>query len=195
MPRVFEAAIAVLLMTAGCVGYPTSDGQPPRSASATSYETRSPLVGTWQLLTFEVVRPSGETLPILFLGGRAGTGVIIYSADGWMSVQIAGAARPSVEADDPTRRDHPPERGAAVANSYYAYYGRYEIDPAARTVRHFIAQALHPDEAGRTYERRYEIEGDVLTLSAPPVQVEGEQRFARLRWRRVAAAAGGSIVN
>jgi hypothetical protein len=146
---------------------------------------QSPLVGSWLLVKAESVRPDGTTLPLGMLGGRNQTGIVMYSADGWMSTHIAAAERPKVSRDDPAPRSHPPERGAAVANSYYGYYGRYEANPAAGTVKHYVTQALHPDEIGQEYERRFKVEGDLLTLSTPPNLVEGEQRFNRLTWRRV----------
>lgn len=154
--------------------------------------SQSPLVGAWQLVDAVSVREDGSVHPLMMLGGRGLTGTIIYGADGWMSVQMAGASRPHVAADDPRRRDHPPERGAAIANSYYAYYGRYSVDPAEGMVRHYVTQALHPDEVGRTYERRFSMNGDTLTLTTPNSTFNGITGHNRLVWRRMPGGAPSS---
>lgn len=154
--------------------------------SMATIQAQSPLVGSWELVKSETVRPNGESLPFIIMkGGENPTGIVMYNPDGWMSVQIGGAGRPVITKDDPDGRDYNAERAQAVVGSYYGYYGRFETDPAAGKVRHIVKQALHPDEVGQTYERRFRIEGDLLMLMTPSYEAEGEQRFNRLSWRRV----------
>lgn len=173
------AALAIALASASA-----GVAQPARSEAP---RADTPLVGSWELVKGEVVGPNGQSRPLLFIkGGENPSGLLIYSGDGWMSAQIAGANRPQNSRDNPNGRNYQPEVGAAILASYYGYYGRYEVDEAKHLVRHFVSQALHPDEIGQTYERHYEIKGDLLTLSTPSYEDEGEKRFNRLTWRRVA---------
>ena len=68
---------------------------------------------------------------------------------------------------------------------YYAYYGRYQVDAARGIVRHFIQGSLLPQEVGVTYERRFTLDGDRLSLmTAEPSIVNGEKRFNRLVFKR-----------
>src|SRR3954464_7622979 len=60
---------------------------------STSQETlRGKLVGTWKLVSVESVRAGGDALP-LWLGPKP-VGLIMYLADGFMSVQMMRDPRP-----------------------------------------------------------------------------------------------------
>lgn len=168
-------AMAVLLLLGGCATVPSAQA-PPDSAL---------LVGAWSLVSATQVRADGTNAPSRIVEGAGhATGSLVYSPDGTVSVQIAGHPRPtfmrSAEATDPDAA-----AGASLLRSYYAYFGRYEVDPAKRTVRHFVTTSLLSGENGRTYERRYRLEGDELTLDTMPALVGGESVFNRLLWRRV----------
>ena len=96
--------------------------------------------------------------------------------------------------DPPARWAHQSPGDADVAerahafDRYYAYFGRYAVDPGQGVVTHYVEGSLEPSEVGVTYERRFRLEGDRLILTATPFMFMGEQRFNRLVWQRVAAA-------
>jgi hypothetical protein len=141
------------------------------------------VVGAWRLLSIATVRPDGEE--VTDWAGPKPTGILMYAADGYMSVHIVR--------DPPARWSYAePERAplaerAQAFDRYYGYFGRFAVDPGRGVVTHFVEGSLQPNEVGLTYERQFRIEGDRLLLTATPFTFNGERRFNRLVWQRVKA--------
>ena len=136
------------------------------------------LVGRWKLVALEAVRPSGE---VIREWGPNPTGYLSYDASGFVSVQFMRDPR----AAKPSRALTPDERSEAF-ESYYAYYGRFEVDDHEKSVTHHIQGSLRPYEVGADLKRFFTLSGDRLDLSTPPQQLEsGEPRVYRLSWERV----------
>jgi lipocalin-like protein len=162
---------------------------PSRSAGAGSVTQvttgRSSVVGAWRLLSIATVRPNGEE--VTDWAGPKPSGILIYAADGYMSVQVVR--------DPPARWSYSAPEQAPVAerarafDRYYGYFGRFAVDLARGVVTHFVDGSLQPNEVGLTYERQLRLEGDRLLLTATPFTFNGEQRFNRLVWQRVAPPA------
>jgi hypothetical protein len=171
--------MAAVLLFEGCT---TVHGIP-------SPPDRALLVGAWSLVSAIQVRANGTTAPSRVVdGAEHASGSLVYSSEGTVSVQIAGGPRPTfvrnAEAPAPDAAV-----GASLLSTYYAYFGRYEVDAKNGTVKHFVTTSLFSGENGRTYDRRYTIEGDRLTLDTAPTLVGRERVFNRLIWRRVPAQA------
>jgi len=136
------------------------------------------LVGRWTLVALEAVRPNGE---VVREWGPNPTGYLSYDASGFVSVQFMRdprAAKPSRELTPDERRD--------AFESYYAYYGRFEVDDKEGSVTHHIQGSLRPYEVGTDLKRYFKLSGDRLDLSTPPQQLEtGEPRVYRVSWKRV----------
>ena len=136
------------------------------------------LVGRWKLVALEAVRPNGE---VIREWGPNPTGYLSYDASGFVSVQFMRdprAAKPSRELTADERSD--------AFESYYAYYGRFEVDDQEGSVTHRIQGSLRPYEVGADLKRFFKLSGDRLDLSTPPQQLEsGEPRVYRVSWDRV----------
>ena len=143
--------------------------------------TKEALLGTWQIVSVETVRPSGESL-IEWMGARP-SGWIIYNTSGHMSVQLMRDPRPQFTV--PGYRNAPEREKAAALDGYYAYFGTYEMNIEAGTITHHVIGSLRPNEVGSKLTRQVRLEGGRLTLTTPPFNQEGEQRFNRLVWERV----------
>lgn len=82
---------------------------------------------------------------------------MIYDASGWMSVQIAGQPRPTMEVPGsrPTLNGVPEvaQLKAAVLDTYYAYGGTWEYDEATSKVTHHVESSLIPGEAGLSHSQ------------------------------------------
>jgi hypothetical protein len=137
------------------------------------------VLGAWRIRDAETVSvTTGESRP--WLGRpRPYSGMIVYLPNGFMSVQI-GAARPparvgasfgTVSVDDKI----------AYADTWYAYYGRFEIDERQSLVRHFVEGSLFAFETGATLVRAVSLENGVLTLRT----VGPGDTFNRLVWTRL----------
>lgn len=73
----------------------------------------------------------------------------------------------------------------AAATSYFAYAGRYTLDPQTAIVIHHLQFSLLPNWVGGQQARHIECPSeDLLVLSGDPAPLNGKQQVARLRWRR-----------
>lgn len=131
--------------------------------------TTADFVGTWELVSIEAQTEPGEWVPAsLPLAGEP-VGIIMYDDNGNMAVQITGNPRSQESpADNPE-----------IVNGYVAYYAKYEVDSAARTVTHHRRNHLNPEIGNLSVVRYFAFEDDVLTLTVAPDQQ------LRLNWIRV----------
>ena len=110
-------------------------------------------------------------------------GLFIFGEDGYTTVQIINPERPSAALD--TASD---DELRALARTYLAYFGTYDVDPATKKIVVHTTSDLNPMNTGVDQIRYYEIDGDLLYLQPPPSATSGQQ--SRITWRRVRAPAG-----
>jgi hypothetical protein len=115
----------------------------------------------------------------------------MYGHDGYMSVAFMSAGRPAFTSKD--LRGGTVEEKALAVDTYTSYCGRYELR-GDRLVHH-IEVSLFPNWTGQDHERFYAFDGDTLTLSTPPLPLEGFEQTAHLVWRRCAQAGDAGSVN
>lgn len=145
--------------------------------------TTDQLVGTWQLQRW-LCRYEDGTATEPF--GAGAEGLLLYSADGWMSACIMASGRPRLSAANP--REAPQGERAAAFDGYFSYAGRWRI--VEGRVQHEVTLALNPGMVGTLQLRDAELAGSGLTLSAAE-PVRGGTRLHRLVWRRPASGTGG----
>jgi len=139
------------------------------------------LVGRWRLVTWEITDGWGHVVRPL---GDDADGLLIYAADGSMAVQIVASDRPRLGTADPLGGSE--QQRAAAYSTCLAYSGRYEI--RADTIVHTVDVSLFPDWTGAEQVRLFELDGDGLTLRAPPIAADGTTVTVELRWARDAFA-------
>jgi hypothetical protein len=136
----------------------------PRVTDQATDETRAAsrrLAGAWSLLECaEILQDGSKRLPL----GDGALGQVIYTADGRMSAQLVRAGRPAFASDD--FRAAPVDVAAGAFQQYFGYFGRYEVDPVAGTVTHFIEGAWFPNLENKVQVRTFRLEGDRLILEA-----------------------------
>jgi hypothetical protein len=138
----------------------------------------NPLVGTWRLLSWENRSADGTiTYPL----GRQAVGLIVYTADGYMSVAIMRADREPFAAGDLLGGSS--EEKARAAESYVSYCGRYEFRDDS--VIHHVELSLFPNWSGVAQERLVEVTDKRLTLRTRPLLLDGIEQSARLVWERM----------
>jgi hypothetical protein len=136
------------------------------------------VVGSWRLKRWETVAADGRvTCPL----GPDAVGYLIYTVDGYMSVAMMRAARPSFTGDD-LLAGTPVERAAAAAG-YVGYSGHYEVGDGV--IVHHVAVSLFPNWVGTDQRRFAEVAGNELTITTGPLRIGGET-ISRLVWERVA---------
>ena len=154
------------------------------AANARSQTLREQLIGAWRMVDAETVDvATGASSPI---SGKRGpySGLIVYLANGLMSVQFAsqrGAGRASVGRDQLTA-----DEKSAYFETYFGYFGKFEVDEQARLVRHQPEGSILQSQVGRTLVRWIKIDGDLLTLTTEDRRQKATgSTFDRLTWRRI----------
>jgi len=136
------------------------------------------LVGTWKLVSFEFRTADGQANHPF---GPDPVGYIIYSEDGYVAVTFMHADRPPFAAGDLS--DGTGDEKVAAIDTYLSYCARYEV--REESVMHHVVVSLFPNWAGIDQERFFELEGNRLLLSTPPILVAGIQQTAHLILHRV----------
>ena len=133
------------------------------------------VVGRWSLVSWEI-RPANG--PVKYPLGEAPKGMLMYTADGYMSVLFMAASRPRIGwSGQEAPVEAVPDDIAAAYNSAVAYCGRYEVqgDKVIHHVEIGISNAIlgpgttakaprrmHP---GTDLVRTFSLKGSELHLS------------------------------
>lgn len=128
------------------------------------------IVGTWRLVTFEDVE-NGKTIRRF---GDKPIGLFVYTADGYVSIQIANPANPACIApakkNGPGRKDDTslpactPEQAQTLLDGTVLYWGTYTVDQAAGEVIHHVISDQSNGYAGTAQHRPFKLEGDRLEI-------------------------------
>ena len=136
------------------------------------------LIGTWHLVSSEFRHTNGEvTYPI----GQNAVGLLIYTAEGYMAVQLMRTDRPAFASDDVFQGT--PEEIRAAYEGFTAYFGTYTVDDTAGKVTHNVQGHLFPNRIGSTVTREFTLVDQCLTLRAT-VRRDGRPLTALLIWAR-----------
>ena len=143
---------------------------------------KNELLGTWKLLSYIEMPTSGTDS--LFPFGNAPTGILIYSPDGYMSVQIAKEKRLHYERGDKLLAED--AELADAAKSYVAFFGNYKVDNMNAVLSYFIKGSLFPNWKGQLQQRKIDFDGDVLYMnSMEPILSNGQMVNSYMTWQRV----------
>ena len=120
-------------------------------------------VGSWRLESWTTAegaaRCGGEARP---------TGQIMYSLDGHMSAQLgcpepttaaSGGGEETADGEDDEELTVEEAR-RQMTRRHFSYYGRYTVDPDARTVTHHVLGSVSPGWVGEDRIRSYSFETD-----------------------------------
>ncbi|HEX6387442.1 MAG TPA: lipocalin-like domain-containing protein [Anaerolineae bacterium] len=142
--------------------------------------SKEQFVGTWQLIDAQARLANGK---VLHPYGQNPAGMLIYDANGHMSVQLMDADRQTFAVADKSRGTV--EEMKAAIEKYEAYFGTYDIDEEGKVVRHHASGSLLPNWTGTDQVRFYEFSGNRLTLSTAEIPYSGTTLVGRLTWERV----------
>ena len=145
---------------------------------------KAKLLGAWQLQIYGVLI-DGEPRPGVL--GENPVGLLMYTADGYMSALMMSADRPVLRAPSLAAAD---DAGAlAAARSCIAYSGRFDV--IGDQVQHHVMNAVLPDWVGQTLVRSIGWEDGRLILSPPDEWTSSGKRVQRaLTWRRADTGLG-----
>jgi Lipocalin-like domain len=173
---VVAVVVASLLWTSGLT-----------AGQATQPSERRNLIGVWELESLQDQRPGGEVLDWM---GKNPSGMLVYSPDGRMTIQIMRDPRPVAGVPMWSSDGHnllPSASASEIRDAYtgyYAYFGTWDLDERAHTVTHHVRASLRSAEVGSDYVRPYELSAGQLRLRYPVSAPDGERRTRVLVWRR-----------
>jgi hypothetical protein len=157
-----------------------------RGAGDATIPTRQQLIGAWRLVSIDFLGPDGPLVDPFYQADS--TGIIVYDSSGWVSVQIAAPHR--LEFEVPTVRSPSAATGllsrrkATAFDTYYSYYGTWNLDEVRGVVTHHVKSSLIPAETGLSYAQNVTLDGGRLTFTARD-QSHGSETVRRKVWERL----------
>ncbi|MCL7986869.1 lipocalin-like domain-containing protein [Sphingobacterium sp. lm-10] len=140
---------------------------------------KNELTGAWKLLSYIEISTDGADS--FFPLGNTPNGILIYSADGYMSVQIAGTddKEETLLADSAKYLD-------INYRNFLVFSGSYHTDNRQATVVHEVITSVTPALIGKTVERDVTFEADILYLkSTRPILSHGKMVNSYMTWQRM----------
>jgi len=119
------------------------------SGLARAQSTREKLVGAWRLVSMEEPGADGKVNRI---ANREG--ILIYTRDGHMSVQLMYPKPDSGVSND------------YVQNGYEASFGRYDVNEGAHTVTHHVEGSVTRGLIGKDLPRLFQLSGRHLIIKS-----------------------------
>ena len=175
-----RVALFAIVLAASVPAQARAQGQDKEKEQETS------IVGTWTLTAAEKLLPDGKRLPDY---GPNPHGLVIFTTDGFYSVQIYRAERMKFASGDKASGTAEEYKDASIGMS--VHFGRYRVDPAKHTITFEIDRSSVPNIDDTTAVRAYELKGDELSWKVAPRQ-DGSIPITRLRRYSARSATIGS---
>jgi hypothetical protein len=140
---------------------------------------RDSLIGTWRLVSYQAQDARGKISNPL---GRNLLGLLCYTNDGFMSMQVMREDRPGYNSSD--LRISLVEEMPAAANGSVAYAGRFSVDEAASTVTHHVQLSSSPTWVGTDQTRTVALGAGRLYLEGGFVKINGTLQAPRTVWEK-----------
>ena len=139
---------------------------------------RDDLLGAWHLQSYTSESDGDVDEPL----GPRPVGIIMYTADGYMSAQLMRRDRPAY--DRAVTDGGTSEQMSTAAGGYLCYSGPFTLDEAAGVVSHHVEVSLLPNWVGGTQVRHGRLEDGALVLRAEVTSRSGASTTHVLTWRR-----------
>ena len=145
--------------------------------------TNDKLVGTWRLVSASSTTSTGERIEAPY--GPSPTGFLTYGADGRMTSLISYGGRKPLSFGGGTRSAQ--EERAEAFNTFLAYAGRYTLGDDE--VTHHVEISSIQNYVNKDLVRSIKFDGDQITLTTPPMAVNGKIQTIELVWQRLPAGS------
>jgi hypothetical protein len=139
--------VATILVASGLL---VSENNWPSPSRLDEAPVRQQLIGAWRLVSDE------ETVDGK-LTKLEQTGILTYTSDGHMSVQIMDKDPNARQAGNPVQYS---------ANGYESYFGTFDVNETAHSVTHHVQGALVRSLIGTDLTRIYTFSGKQLVLKS-----------------------------
>ena len=115
--------------------------------------------------------------------GADASGLILYSPDGYMSLEIMAQKRVPFSAQDPFAASE--EEHLQAYRSHLSYSGTFDVKDDR--IIHHIELSSYPNFIGKNIERFVRCEGDCLYQTTEPFFMHGQSQIIHLVLKRVQA--------
>jgi len=163
------AVLALLFLT---VALPTG-GAAGQQAERTLKEQ---LVGTWVLVSIYNQRQDGNKFEPF---GPNPTGILMFDANGRISLQILGSRLPKIAANN--RQEGTTEENKAIVQGTLCFFGTYTVSEADGSLNLHIESSSFPNWNGTDQKRFQTLTGDELKWTNPAPASGGT---AYVVWKR-----------
>lgn len=143
------------------------------------------VVGSWDLLHW---RRTGSGGQVIYPLGEDAKGLLVYTRNGHVIVQMAATDRARIEASDPVGGSV--EERATAYSGFLGYFGTYEVRQGE--IVHQITSCSYPNWSSTVAARPYEVDEQQLILRTPPNTSDGVTWVNEMAWRR---AAVGHVID
>ncbi len=137
-------------------------------------------IGNWKLVTNEFKRANGELFHPM---SQDAEGLLIFTADDYMSVQIMRPNRPTFSSSSQFKGSLPEIRSAF--EGYIAYYGTYEIDVENQRLINHVQGSWFPNWVGTKQIRYYQFDRDKIIFRTPSIPEKTGDTTGTLIWRKI----------
>ena len=135
----------------------------------------APFLGSWDLVSFEHVLPSGEAaIPF----GNSPAGLLVYQAEGRMSAQVSIGSATRLSSDDSLEVSV--EEAAAAWRTYFGYWGCFKVCPEEGVVVHRVQGSSFPNWIGTEQARHFRFDGANRLI----LETESASGRYTLTWQR-----------
>lgn len=141
--------------------------------------TRENLLGVWKLVSYEFRLADGILLRPF---GQGVQGMLIYDANGYMSLHVIDPERPRFTTED--WMSGTADEAKSALDGCMAYYGTFDVNERKGTIIHHVEGSSFPNWSGIDREQFYEFKDNHLILLTLPMTMSGEQLVGQLVWKR-----------
>ncbi len=145
------------------------------NGSAATAQTAKDLAGSWNLVSATVEQGSKQ----IDVFGPNPKGLLILGADGRFALLESRNDLHRFAAN--SRAEGTSDENKAVVTGSLAYYGRYAVDEAGKSLTYHIEVSTFPNWAGSDQRRPFTLVGDQLTYVSPGSLGLGP---AKVVWKR-----------
>lgn len=136
------------------------------------------IIGTWELVSWTYVSDDGTIVDYL---GKSPAGILHYSPDGLMCVQIMKSGRRKFSSGDLMSGTQ--DEINEAFESFFAYFGTFEEnEPGVLT--HNIQGSNFPNWTGTAEIRQAKIIQGCLVLSAPSTLPDNKEVVFKVKWKK-----------
>ena len=137
------------------------------------------VVGRWKLISINAENPKGD---VRYPYGEAPFGMLMYDADGYMSLLIMRRSRSKFASGD--MLGGTPEEIKEAFEKFEAYCGTYEVDEGKRIITHHIEGPRFPNFESLEQVRFFEFFANRLIIKSKPIPSLGTEWVVTLMWER-----------